>query len=385
MWTRRRIARTTAVLAALAFLAWLTFHSSEPSYHGKSLSAWLEQARQNKEIENPFSDVNLDTPSARAVRAMGKDALPLLIRMARTRDTPLRENMINLSQHYGWLGLHPQRFQDIQLKTAYGFLVLGPVATNALPALISMLDDPDPDLQVRRLAAFAIAKIGPDAASAIPALQRLITNSVPPYPPSKALWDDVGMAAYALGAMGHAARSALPQIESLRNDPNFLVRAPAETALIKISGNGLDAFLEPLKNPFDSTNWFFAAYAIDFLGSNGTPAIPFLIRDLQSTNASVRDAALRALSAIHMSPETTIPAILPLVAATHTNAAERATALTALHNFGPTARDLVPMSILLQAMQDPDENIRIHATNALRQIDPEAARNAGIDSGDERK
>jgi hypothetical protein len=110
MWTRRRFASTTAVLGILAFLAWLTFHSSEPSYHGAPLSVWLEQARQNKEIENALEDVYLDTPSARAIRAMGKDALPTLLRLAHTRDTLLRKRIIDLSQEYNWLALHPPTF-----------------------------------------------------------------------------------------------------------------------------------------------------------------------------------------------------------------------------------------------------------------------------------
>src|SRR5882724_1564388 len=154
MWTRRRIASTTAVLAALALLTWLAFHSSEPSYHGKSLSAWLEQARQSKEIENAMSDVYLDTAAARAVRAMGKDALPSLIRMAHTRDTTLRRRMIDLSRRYSWFPLHPQSFDDIQMKTAYSFSILGKSARIALPELITMLGDPAPE--VRLLAAFAI-------------------------------------------------------------------------------------------------------------------------------------------------------------------------------------------------------------------------------------
>jgi HEAT repeat protein len=377
MWTRRRIASTTAILAALAFLAWLAFYSSEPSYHGKSLSAWLEQARQSKEMENALSDVYLDTPSARAIRAMGKDALPFLIRMAHTRDTPLRKRMIDLSRQYDWLGYRPQPFDDIQTKTAYGFLVLGPAARPALPKLISMLDDPAPE--VRLLAAFAIGKIGPDGAPAIPALQRLITNSVAPNPQRKVSTDERGLAAYALGAMGSVARPALPQIQLLRKDPDLFVRGIAEAAFVKISGTGLDAIFEPLKDP-NSTNWPFAAMAITYLGTNGAPAIPSLIPALQNTNASVRERALHALSAIHMSLETTIPAILPLVAATNTNNWSRASALTVLGNLGLSARGLVPMTTLLQALQDPDENIRIHATNALRQIDPEAARKAGIDS-----
>src|SRR5262245_61174518 len=101
MWTRRRIASITAVLALLALFAWLAFHSSEPSYHGKSLSAWLDQARQNNEgALEFFTDIHLDTPSARAIRAMGKDSLPTLLRMAHTRDTFLRWALGNLSEHH---------------------------------------------------------------------------------------------------------------------------------------------------------------------------------------------------------------------------------------------------------------------------------------------
>jgi HEAT repeat protein len=380
MWTRRRIASSTALLAALALFAWLAFHSSEPSYHGKRLSRWLEQARQNKEFENAMQDVYLDTPPARAVRAMGKDALPTLLRMAHTRDTPLRRRIFDLSRQYEWIGLHPQPFEDIQMKYVYGIWVLGPAANGALPELISMLGDRAPEVRV--LAAFAIGKIGPQAAPAIPALQRLITNSLSANVQGQWKGEDCILAAYALGAMGSVARPALPQIELLKKDTNLFVRAAAEAAFVKISGHGLDAILQRLKDPSNSTNWLFAAEAIALLGTNGAPAIPFLIAVLQNTNASVREKALDALSAIHMSPETTIPAILPLVAATNTNNWNRANALSALRNFGPGARTMVPSTTLLQALQDPDENIRIHAANALRQIDPEAARKAGIDSDD---
>jgi HEAT repeat protein len=368
MWTRRRITSSTAVLVALAFLAWLTFHSSEPSYHGKSLSAWLEQARQNNEFENPFQDVYLDTPSARAVRAIGKDALPTLIRIAHTRDTLPRQALFDLFLRYHWLGFHPQRFEDIHIKAAYGFLVLGPEAKSALPELISMLDDHAPEVQ---------------SAPAIPALRRLITNSLSANPTRKFSTDERSVPLYALGAMGPAARRALPQIELLRKDSDLFVRATAEAAFIKISGTGLDAIFEPLKDP-PPTNWAFAAEAIVFLGTNAAPAIPFLIPALQNTNASVRNTALLALSAIHMSPETTIPAILPFVAATNTDYMTRTRAFITLRNFGPRAHGIVPIATLLQTLQDPDEDIRRRATNALRQIDPEAARKAGIDSDAER-
>lgn len=378
MWTRRRMVSTAAVLTLVAFLAWLAFHSSEPFYHGKSLSAWLEQARQNKELEHAFPDAHLDTPPARAVRAMGKNALPTLLRMTRTRDTSLRRQFFDLSQRYHWLGFHPQRFDDIQEKAAYGFLVLGHVSKPALPELISLLDDPAPE--VRLLAAFAIGKIGPDGAPAIPALQRLISNSISAKVQRNHAADERGLAAFALGEMGAIARPALPQIEQLRKDSTAFVCSAAEAAHVKISGDGLDAILEPLKDPSNSTNWPVAAEAITFLGTNAAPAISLLILALQNTNATVREKALDALSAIHMSPEITIPAILPFAVATNTNNGNRANALSALRNFGSSARGMVPTTTLLQALQAPDEGVRAQATNALRQIDPEAARKAGIDS-----
>jgi HEAT repeat protein len=382
MWTRRRIASITAVLAVLALIASLVFHSSEPSYHGKSLSAWLEQARQNKEIENAFPDVHLDTPSARALRAMGKDALPSLIRMAHTRDTLLRKRMIDLSQRYDWLGIHPQPFDDLQMEYVCGFSILGPAANGALPELISMLGDRAPE--VRAFAAFAIGTIGPDAAPAIPALQRLITNSLSANVQGQWKGEDRGLAAYALGSMGPAAQRAVPQIELLRKDSDLFVRSAAEAAFVKIAGNGLATILESLKDPSDWTNWFFAASATTFLGTNGAQAIPLLVEALQHTNAAVRDTALNSLSAIHTAPELTVPAILPLVAAANTNAGQRAIALSILRNLGPSARGMVPTTTLLQALKDPDGNVRVHATNALRQINPEAAGKAGIDSDAER-
>jgi HEAT repeat protein len=196
--------------------------------------------------------------------------------------------------------------------------------------------------------------------------------------------DDRFLAAYALGEMGPAAQTALPQLELLRKDSDLFVRSAAEAAFVKISGDGLDAILEPLKDPSNWTNWYFGAHATEFLGTNGTQAIPFLIEALQHTNPAVRETALESLSALHISPELTVPAILPFVTAANTNAGQRAKALTVLHNFGPSARGMVPMTTLLQAIQDPDQNIRRHATNALRQIDPEAARKAGIDSDHDR-
>ena len=377
MWSRRRIALVSVAVGFTATFAWLAFHSSEPSYHGKSLSVWLEEARTNQELSDALADVQIDSPAARAVRAMGKRALPALTRMARTRDTALRRRLLELSVQHPWMGMHPQSFEDIQMKSAYGFLVLGPAAKPAVPELISMLDDPSPEVRV--LAAFALGKIGPDAVAAIPQLRQMIDKAAQRGVTGMKWRDaDKWLAAYALGGIGPAARPALRQIMSLKNDPNFMVRAAADAALVRIAGEGLGPILDTLKDYSNSTNWLFAVQAVHLMGTNGAPAIPFLIQGLQHTNQDLRAHVVRTLGAIHTRSEVCIPALLPLLQLSNTNAGIRSDALDAIRNFGSAARGLMPISELVRCLDDPEESVRRHATNALRQLDPEAVDTAGI-------
>ena len=79
-----------------------------------------------------------------------------------------------------------------------------------------------------------------------------------------------------------------------------------------------------------------------------------------------------------MQPELCLPALLPFFQAATTNGFTRAVTLEAIRAFGPAARGIVPISKLVEALDDPDQWVREHATNALRQVDPEAAAKAGV-------
>jgi HEAT repeat protein len=103
-------------------------------------------------------------------------------------------------------------------STLYG---MGGRGRAAVPALAVLLSDPDKDIRVA--AAMALENMGPDAAEAVPAL-------------TKALKDQEGMVrqrvAIALGNIGPAARSAVPALaEAAKWDP---VRPAAEAAIRKI-------------------------------------------------------------------------------------------------------------------------------------------------------
>src|SRR5436309_11730140 len=172
----RRTLTFVVVGALVGGIAWVALRSIEPRYQGKSLSAWLDEAFQNKEFSDFFADAKINTPAANAIRAMGKDSLPFFVRLAKIRDTALRRNLIKFSESQSWISMHPQPFDHIQMKAAFGFMVLGPAAKPAVPDLIHLLNDSAPELRV--IGAAALGKIGPDAREAIPALQKVIDNAL---------------------------------------------------------------------------------------------------------------------------------------------------------------------------------------------------------------
>jgi HEAT repeat protein len=376
MTLQRRFLTVALASGLILGIAWIAFRSNEPSYGGKTLGVWLEQLRAGNEINDPFTEVEIDTPATRAVRAMGREALPVLVRMARTTDTAMRRTIVEFAHHNEWLSLHPQSFDEIQTRTAYGFAVLGPAAKPALPELVGMLENRN--AEVRLLAVFALGRIGPGARDAVPALQGLLDRAAREAPASRWNADEKILACYALGQMGPAARPALPQLRALKSDASIIVREDAEGAIIRITGAGVDAVVENLKDTSNQTNWLHAARTILSTGTNGAPAIPFLIAGLQHTNKNIQENAVHALGRIHLRPEICLPPLIPLLQLTNTNAFNRAFVLENVMAFGTNVRSYLPVSELVRMLVDGDGGVRAHATNALRQLYPQEAAKEGI-------
>ena len=114
---------------------------------------------------------------------------------------------------------------EIRFYAALALASLGPLAGNAVPALIGVLSDPDP--AVRRTAACALGLVGSEAGEAIPPLIAMLTED-----------EDTGArknAAVALGWIGRSTHGLLPGIEqglvrALR-DSDFGVHRSAIRAL----------------------------------------------------------------------------------------------------------------------------------------------------------
>src|SRR5439155_15915538 len=137
---------------ALVFYA---FGPHEPEYQKKRFGAWLE-------------DLDYSRPSFRreavpqaedAVRQIGTDAVPCLIRMMRSYDSPLKKKLVALCSKQSFVRLNFGLPADkLQWRGALGIYVLGPAGKEAIPELMNLLTNQH--AWIRGRAAMALGKIG---------------------------------------------------------------------------------------------------------------------------------------------------------------------------------------------------------------------------------
>jgi HEAT repeat protein len=116
------------------------------------------------------------------------------------------------------------------------------------------------------------------------------------------------------------------------------------------------------------------AVSIGAIGPAAKSAIPTLMSGLKSTNDTVRWNTVWALGSIHSEPELVVPELVKLLHDPFPLA--RRFSAEALGKFGTNAESAVPDLTMLLSGQRGD--IYQAATNALKQIDPEAAAKAGV-------
>jgi HEAT repeat protein len=369
MQKRIGIGLAVAFLLIVGTIAWEVLSEREPVYHGKALSVWLDGIASKDSI-SPETET--------ALRAMGTDALPALLKMVRLRDGPVRK-ALELSSKLKWSPIRIRSADEIHGKAYCAFMVLGPAAKPAVRKLAKLLDDDD--LEVRCVAAACLGNLGPASQGAVPALAAYLSHGLKTKPASR--WDSHGryFAAYALCQIGPAARPAIPQLTALTtltNDSDWQARACAQAALIRIRGDSLLPLAEALKDTSDSARWCCerGGNALLYLGTNAEPLIPVLLGALQQTNTDIQERAIEVLGKVHARPESCVAAITPFLQSTNNHVREAS--VDALLAFGTAARQGAVVSELIRSLNDPDGFVRTQAAKALRRIDPEAAARAGV-------
>jgi HEAT repeat protein len=304
-----------------------------------------------------------------------------------------------------------------RLHAANSLGEMGPLAADAVPALIAALGDPDENVSksaavglhmigrvavsalsialgddneyVRLRAAEVLSKIGLEAADAVPSLMAAFCNS------------DVPMrwrAARALGNVGPRAVAAVPALIIALGDSDKYVRECAAGALVKIGSaaagavpvlivalrdndSNTESVAEVLGNigrravdavpalitalgDSDENVRRSAARALGRIGPAAVDAVPELINALRDSDANVRESAARALGDIGPAAVKAVPALIAALGNQDVLVRERA--VHALCNIGPATGDVV--GALIAALGHNDENVRMGVTSVLGQI-----------------
>ncbi len=190
----------------------------------------------------------------------------------------------------------PIRIAAIQALGSFG-----DATVPALPALIGTLRDPD--LRVRWFAAEALARIGPAAKSAVPALIEAIRCkgvAEGAGDPLDRQDEGEGMedgpirlaAAMALGKIGPAANSAVPDLIAALSDPDSRVRGEAARALGAIGREAAAAAPELVRLATRSPGGTVADLCREASIQLGPASVPVLLNILRDRDPDTRLAAI---------------------------------------------------------------------------------------------
>jgi hypothetical protein len=210
---KRRILWGLVLVAILGALAWVVLFPPEspvPRYKGRPFTDWLGRFQPGY----PFSYPNImdDHIAEEAVRSVGTNAIPTLLRMLRAHDPVWKRRFMDVmwKLHLGRNLKHiPAEWQNYQGGLAFRWL--GTEASNAVPALVQIygrslsgdsrhytivaleaihsrpeLSVPvlieglnDPDQGFRFVAASGLSVFGTNAGAAVPALLKAMNDSSP--------------------------------------------------------------------------------------------------------------------------------------------------------------------------------------------------------------
>jgi HEAT repeat protein len=374
--------------------------------------------------------------AAEALWLVGGDApplLPVLTTALREKDSRLRRGAIQVlgQMAQGVRNPDPDNRPHQPRPGAGGETAAG--VKEAVPALVTALDDPDEEIRnlavmalaspgpaagvavqalvdhlkdgniagQRRAAAWALGRVGPAARAAIPALRDLLKG--------EAEREVRTAAVQTLGELGPDARDAIPQLVRLLPDADgrereALVRALSNLGTANTVGPALAEAARSLSDSGDG-DWMayhaledafrklgpgvsgevakllkhkrpavrrMAVMVLLGFGREAKPVLPALVAALGDKDEETGVWAALAVTGIEPRAECVPPLVRALKAP---DARLRERAASVLHRLGAVAKEAVPA--LEAAVLDPDPDVRRSAEYALRAIDPVAANRAG--------
>ncbi|MDB6063831.1 MAG: repeat-containing protein [Pedosphaera sp.] len=254
MRKRSRIALALLLLAVIGGIAWLTLRTSEPMYKGKPLSFWLG-AYSAMHTLNLHDGQEKWGESNEAVRSIGTNAIPILLRRLRVDYSPLTLRLLALAQKQHLFKVRSP--SENQREGILGFEALGDHGKVVVPELIRIYEK-DSSFRSRYSTIVALGCIGPAAEQAVPMLVQSLGDTKSYLRPT---------ALFTLGQIHSRPEIAVPALIKCLGDRDFSVKMTA-------------------------------AGAITGFGSDARQAVPALLNALEDSDAYVKAAARSALKEI---------------------------------------------------------------------------------------
>jgi HEAT repeat protein len=215
---RVHIALACLFLVVAGLLLWKGLREREPRYNGITLSEWLGPPVYTGPLN--YMDLQARTDaSVKAVRQIGSNAVPALIRMLRAKDSAFADRLRNLAGRFIRIR-HLSAFEWNQ-RALRGFSLLGARAESAVPSLIDIANQ-DASSRAKCDALQALGLIGRPARPAVPTLLQWATNA-----DSELRLNAI----FALGRIHTAPDSVVPALTNALHDTSYPVRVHALIAL----------------------------------------------------------------------------------------------------------------------------------------------------------
>lgn len=313
---KRRAISLLFVLFAFLFAVGLIFYRlhSEPTYQGRTVDEWINDYVVYKPTNYQKAFQEMGTSALPyVVRNVARNdswwhkkyaewqpKLPTPLKKIFPPPTPLLKE-VQIANMFGFIGTnsipdgiallkHPS--PTVRRSVAWGLGGLRrkfPAAAQAIPALTETLKDPDP--QVRWYAAYAMEAMGPEASNAVPALIRILEQTGTGDETNQFIYLRA-VAACALGKIGPSAAGALPELKStllytnsyINGQAASYLRGQAATAILRISADvdtALPVLLREMPGSIEDNKWDWIV-ALGEAGPRAKQAVPQLQAELKT-------------------------------------------------------------------------------------------------------
>jgi hypothetical protein len=283
MARRRRIIAGCLAVAGTALLLWTMsplWLDRQPIHEGRTVTDW------SLDLLSPSHSAR--TNATQALKTIGPDAVPVLGRQLRQRNSWMRAPFLAVSSQLpvSWRRAFVRFFQPFRsMDERLAAVTALPLFGTNVPADLFLETLGDPERQLANLAATALGRYGSGAVSGLTIALQDANPEVR------------SLACSALSQIGRPAAPAVSQLAVLLSDPDPQLMAQAIHALTMIGPAAVPHLVQALEHPQPRVREK-AAFALGQLRFAARSAMPALERRLEDEDLAVRKHAHAALQAI---------------------------------------------------------------------------------------